>query len=384
MKMTRRSVISLLAAAPATLRSFAAAPVKSSRLYIGTYTSPAGAIAGAKGIYAATFNPLTGELTQPKLAATTPDPTFLAVSPDASARLYAVNELSGGKPGTVTTFKRNDDAGTLIPLNTVDAGGEGPCHVTTDHTGRAVFAANYPGGSISSFRVTPEGLSAPVSTFKYTGTGPKPEQASPHGHCVRISPDNRFLLVSDLGTDRILIYHLRVATAELTPAAVPFITVATGSGPRHTLFHPNGRWLYSLNELGSTVDLFEWAGATGTLTQKFTISTLPQEARGKKNNAAELAFSPDGHFLYVSNRFHDSIAAFAVLPTTGELTMIQDIACGGRVPRSFTIDPTGRWLLVANESTASIDVFSRNGKTGLLTAAARSYTVNRPVCLLFA
>ncbi len=384
MNLTRRSVIPLLAAGPAALRAYAALKPQAERLYIGTYTSPAGAIPGGEGIYTATFNPATGELTPPTLAAATPDPTFLALSPNAPARLYAVNELGGGKPGTVTAFTRNDATGALTALNTVPAGGKGPCHVATEHTGRAVFVANYPGGSISSYTVTSEGLSSPVATIQYTGSGPKPEQASPHAHCVDVSPDNRFLVVSDLGTDRLLTYHLDPASAELIPAATPLVTVTPGSGPRHTLFHPNGKWLYSLNELSSTVDLFEWTAATGSLTFKATASTLPEEARGKKNSTAELAFSPDGRFLYVSNRFHDSIAVFSVDHDHGTLASIQDIPCGGKVPRSFTLNPSGSWLLVANQDTANIAIFARNAQTGILTPTGRSYAVNRPVCLLFA
>ncbi len=387
--ITRRSALTLLTVAPAVLKSFASPPQTSaSTLFLGTYTDPVGAMPGAKGVYSSLWNAATGEISSIELAAETPNPTFLARSPVRPNLLFAVNELSGKQDGTVSAFARKPGQtalASLQSLNIVNSGGSGPCHLALDHTGRALFVANYGGGSVSSFKVSTEGLSEAVSVVRFTGSSIDPgRQTTPHTHCVLLSPDNRFLLVNDLGLDRIMVFEVDPAAANLIPAATPYFTAKPGAGPRHSLFHPNGRWVYSVNELNSTIDLLDWDSTHGVLSFKETISSLPANARTQKNAPAELAIDRAGKFLYVSNRFHNSIGVFAIAGKTGALTPVEDIPCGGKIPRDFVLDPTEQWLLVANQDSRNIVVFKRNSATGKLTATGKSYTLDATVCLLFA
>ncbi len=383
--ITRRSALSFLATAPIALRSFAATQTAHpTQLLIGTYTDPVGKTPGAKGIYSAPWSSATGVIGELEVVSTTPDPTFLALSP-TTGMLFAVNELSGSGDGKVSAFARKPGQTQLQPLNVVDSGGNGPCHLAVDKTGRALFVANYGGGSVSAYKVSNTGLSEPVSTLRFSGHGAiAGQQGAPHTHCVRFSPDNRFLLVNDLGLDRIMVFHVDPAAATLTPAATPFFTAAPGAGPRHSIFHPRGKWVYSGNEINSTVDILGWNSKTGELTHKGTISSLPEDARGKRSALAELVIDPAGKFLYVSNRFHDSIGVFAINQKDGLLTPVQDMPCGGKTPRHFTMDPTGRWVIVANQDSRNIVVFERDHVSGKLTDTGRSTVLDAPVCILFA
>lgn len=385
MMFSRISALSLLAVAPAALRSFAAAQsTEPTRLYIGTNTDPVGTTPGAKGIYSCTWSASDGMLGEFELAAATPDPTFLAFSPTAPNRLFAVNEQNS-RADSISSFAVKPGTVKLEVLNVVSSGASGPCHLALDHTGRALFVADYAGGCLSSYKVVSKGLSGPVSAHHFTGHSIDPERpATAHTHGVLLSPDNRFLLVNNLGMDRIMVFHVHPATATLTPAAKPFYRATPGSGPRHSIFHPNGRWVYSANEINSTIDLLDWNSSTGALIHNTTFSTLPPDARKENNAPAELAIDASGKFLYVSNRFHDSIGVFAIDSSAGALVPVQDIPCGGRNCRHFALDPTGRWVLVANQDSGNIAVFERDRITGQLKPTGRSYILDAPVCILFA
>lgn len=385
MMLTRRSALSLFAVAPAALRSLAAAQsIEPTRLYIGTYTDPAGTTPGGKGIYTCTWSASDGTLGAFELAAATPDPSFLAFSPIEPNRLFAVNEKNG-PADSISSFIIKPGKVELAVRNVVSSGASGPCHLALDHTGRALFVADYAGGCLTSYKVVRAGLSGPVTAHHFTGHSIDPErQATAHTHCVLLSPDNRFLLVNDLGLDRIMVFHVHAATATLTPAATPFWTATPGSGPRHSIFHPNGRWVYSANEINSTIDLLDWNSSTGALIHNATFSSLPPYARKQNNAPAELVIDTSGKFLYISNRFHDSIGVFAIDQSAGTLVPVQDIPCGGKNCRHFTIDPTGRWVLVGNQDSRNIAVFERNHSTGMLKATGRSYLLDAPACILFA
>ncbi|HEY0263295.1 MAG TPA: lactonase family protein [Granulicella sp.] len=374
MKLTRRDALALLAAAPSALRALPSSG-RLLRLYVGTYTEPNEFHhVFSKGLYTCTFDPDTGALSPFQLAAACPDPSFLAFSP-RTRQLFTTNERGEGD-GSITVFALASEASPK-KLNIVPSGGEGPCHIALNRTGGALFAANYNSGTLSSFRVGPRGLSGPVSNIRLTAPG-----AAAHTHCVLPSPDNRFLLVNDLGLDRIFVFHLDAKTATLTPAATPFWSAAPGSGPRHSAFHPGGRWVYSLNETSSTLDHLEWKD--GSLTHQGTVSTLPASAQGARNAPAELLIEPSGRFLYLTNRFHDSIAVFSLDPEQGSPKLLQDISSNGSSPRHLALDPSGRWLLVANsDGDGSITVLARDPQTGLLTATNRSYPLHAAACLLF-
>jgi 6-phosphogluconolactonase len=337
-------------------------------------------------VYSAHFNSNTGELTTPKLEAETPNPTFLALSPDRKY-LYAVNEVDnykGTHNGSLVSYRRDRNTGQLNEVNAVDSEGSGPCHLAVDQTGHAVITANYNSGSAASYHVDDNGrLSNPVSKFQYHGrSADEKRQEGPHAHCVTISPDNRFVLISDLGLDKIHVYHLTPSTAELKPAQPPSWSAAPGSGPRHQVFHPNHRIVYSTNEMKSTVDVLSWDSATGTLKTLQTVSTLPPDFK-QENSTAEIAVDSKGKFAYVSNRGLDSIAVFAVDPQKYTLKLIANTPTGGKTPRHFTLDPTEKWLLAANQDGNNIVILRRDPSNGLLSSTGKSHQIDAAVCLLF-
>jgi 6-phosphogluconolactonase len=380
---SRRSFLAQLSAlALATpVRSWASQPT----LFAGTYTNDKGST--SQGIYAFLWDADAGSLSPLGLFAATVNPSFLTVSP-SRRHLYAVNEVDqyqGEKSGSVTAFAVKGKFGKLKRINTVSSGGAGPCKIAVDHTGTAAFVANYDGGSAASFRVLPNGaLSNAVSRFQYTGHGANAErQEAPHTHCTTVSPDNRYVLINDLGLDRISVYHLDPATAQLTANEPPFYEALPGSGPRSFTFHPTGKWAYSLNEVANTVDALTWDAERGTLTRFQNISTLPEGFHGE-NTAAQAAVDAGGRFLYASNRGDDSIVVFSISDRDGRLKIVQNVKTGGKTPRHFALDPGNQWLLVANEDSSNIVVFARNGRTGLLTPTTNSYPLSHPVCLAFA
>jgi 6-phosphogluconolactonase len=379
---SRRSFLATLSAVVLAARTRAWA--KQPTLFAGTYTNDKGST--SQGIYAFLWDADAGTLASLGLSAATVNPSFLTLSPDRR-HLYAVNEVDqyhGEKSGSVTSFKIQGAFGKLKPINTVSSGGGGPCKITVDHTGAAAFVANYDGGSAASFRVLHKGaLSKAVSRFQYTGHGANPQrQEAPHTHCTTVSPDNRYVLINDLGLDRISVYHLDPLTAQLTANDPPFYEALPGSGPRSFTFHPGGKWAYSLNEVANTVDALTWDADRGTLARFQNISTLP-EGFSAENTAAQLAVDAAGRFLYASNRGDDSVVVFSISDKDGTLKTVQTVKCGGKTPRHFTLDPGNQWLLVANEDSSNIVVFARNGRTGLLTPTGNSYPLSHPVCLAF-
>lgn len=260
--------------------------------------------------------------------------------------------------------------------------GGGPTHITVDHTGRCVFAANYGGGSVVSFFVDGQGhLSEAVSFFQYTADAEKHERRS-HAHRVTVSPDNRFLLVNDLGLDMIHIYRLDPTTAKLTPHDPPSWTAIPGYGPRALRFHPNGRWVYCVNELKPTVNVLEWDSARGTLTTVQDISLVPEGYQGKAA-PGDIVFDKRTRFAYVTSRLDDFMATFTVSAETGKLTFMEKTSCGGQRPRHLALDPTDGWLLVANQDSDNIAVFPRDKKTGRLLGSGKSFPLSKPMCLVF-
>jgi 6-phosphogluconolactonase len=352
-------------------------------MFAGVYTDKGST---SKGIYAFHWDADEGTLAPLGLAAATANPSFLTLSPDRR-RLYAVNETDvyrRKKSGSLSSFAVEGDSGKLKLIDAVSSMGTSPCNIAVDFTGKAVFAANYSSGSAASFRVSRHGgLSHAVSTFQYSGHGAEPKrQEGPHAHCTTVSPDNRYVLVNDLGLDRISVYHLDPPTARLTANDPPFYEALPGSGPRSFTFHPSGKWAYSLNEIASTVDALAWDSERGTLTRLQNISTLPEGFSGS-NTSATVVVDSGGRFLYTSNRGDDSVAVFAIDDHAGTLKPVQHVPCGGKTPRHFTLDPGNQWLLVANQDSSNIVVFARNTRSGMLTPSGKEYPVSFPVCLLF-
>lgn len=352
----------------------------------------------ARGVYRCRFDSATGQLSPAELAFETPRAAYLAFGPLVSGRrcLYVTNELENAS-ATLTALGMNPATGDLTLLNQVSSGGAGPAYVSVDVTGRCAFVADYAGSAIASYRIEPSGaLSPPVERLDYRnprfGTrGPNTaRQNAPHPHSVHISPDNRFLLVSDLGSDEISVFAIHLDTARLGPPAL-FSNARPGSGPRHIAFHPNGRWVYSINELDSTIDQFLWTTTSslsdpqGLLVKAGPpISTLAPDYPVARNTAAEVVVSPDGHFVYASNRGEDTLVAFSVSPSDGALTLLQRIPSGGRTPRQFTLDPSGNWLICGNQDSATVTVFHRDAGSGRLAGPTQTIPLDAVMCTLFA
>jgi 6-phosphogluconolactonase len=377
-RITRRSFLggaSALALGTYPWSGFASGPDQEQLLLVGTQTAEPST---SKGIYGYRFSAETGELTRIGLAVEADNPTFLVLGP-RERFVYAVNEVL---EGTVSSFSFDRKSVKMQGISKVSSKGGGPTHIAVDHTGRCVFAANYGGGSVASFQVNSNGqLSEAVSFLQYSADEGKHER-HPHAHWVTVSPDNRFLLVNDLGLDVIHVYRLDLATAKLTPHDPPLWRAKTGYGPRALQFHTNGRVAYCVNELKPTVNVLGWDSRLGVLTTLQDVSLVPEDYHG---NAApsDIAFDRKMTFAYVASRLDDFMATFAVSPVDGKLTMIGKTSCGGKRPRHLTLDPTDRWLLVANQDTDTIAVFARDRKTGKLANEGKTFPLSRPQCLVF-
>jgi 6-phosphogluconolactonase len=371
--ITRRDFLKTLPAAAAGTRLMfakAASKVEPNRILLGTGGKD------SKGIYIADWNAATGELGNITLAAEVSSPSFLAVYPQGAERLvYAVSE-TGGTDSKLTAYRIAPGQTELAKINDVPSNGGDPTHIAVTRDGRTVVCANYGGGSVSSYHVRPDGgLSDFVSHFQFTGSGPyKGRQEGPHTHSANPTPDGKWVLVNDLGIDRIFIYRLNPATSAMTPSDMPFWPAKPGSGPRHMAFHPNGRWVYSVNELTSTVDILRWNSDAGTLTQAGSVSTLKEGFPENTAFAGEILCSQNGRQVYVGNRVaDDTIAVFDVDEKTGLLKLIQLAENSGKNPRHIAIDPSGRWIVVSDVGTGDVVVLERDLKTGRLSETKHSY-----------
>jgi 6-phosphogluconolactonase len=350
-------------------------------LYVGTYTAR-----GSKGIYDYHYDAATGEIGSQELAAETSNPSFVAVSPNHHF-LYAVNEdhdYQGTSSGVVSAFSLDQKTGKLTLLNQLASRGADPCHISLDHTGKFVLVANYTGGNLTVFPILADGRLGEASDFiQHKGTGPNHErQEAAHAHWIDLSPDNRFALNADLGLDEVFVYHFDSAKGKLSPDDPPFAKLAAGAGPRHVAFHPDGKFVYVISELNSTVTTFSYDAQAGALHELQAVSTLPKDFTGE-NSTAEIVVHPNGKFLYASNRGHDSLAVFAIDPEKGTLTFVEHVPVKGKTPRNFEIDPTGTRLFVANQETDNIVVFDLDPKTGKLKATGQELKVAAPVCIRF-
>jgi 6-phosphogluconolactonase len=382
---TRRSFLAGMAVSPWITRDLWAKKSGGGRCFVGTGTTT-----GSKGIYGYRFDASSGVLEATGLAAEAPSPSFLALSPDEKY-LFAVNEVDtyqGAKTGAVSSYWLDRATGKLTLVNTVASGGSGPCHVNTDHSGRVLLVANYTGGSASSFQIAADGrLSEAVSNFHYEsrGAGPgqdKDRQEASHAHHATPSPDDKYVYINDLGLDCIHMYKLDATSAKLTPTDPPQWQGAAGSGPRVLRFHPAGHWAYCVNELASTIDLLAWEPSSGQLKLVEATGFLPEGFKGI-SRAAEIIFDQKGAHAYVANRDNDFLVTFKIDPANGKLSSPHRSPCGGRIPRHIALDPSGRWILVANQESNHISVFRRNEQSGQLASNGRDFSIQSPQCILF-
>ncbi len=347
-------------------------------LLVGTYTS-----GKSKGIYVYSFDEKNATV---DLLSTAPikNPSYLAVSPDKKT-VYSVVETAdttdGVVGGGVTAFSFDATNGKLTAMNTQASGGTNPCYVSVTKSEKWVFAANYSSGTLSEFPVIDNGnIGAASQTIAHTGTGPnKNRQEGPHVHSTVLSPDDNYLFVPNLGIDKVMIYRINSATGKLTPAPQPFVATAPGSGPRHFDFAPNKRFAYLMEEMSG--DVVTYGYNNGSLKQLQSISSIPDNFKGNVG-AADIHVSPDGKFLYCSNRDDgNTITIFSINQQTGKLKVAGHQSTLGKTPRNFNFDPSGNFLLVANQNSDNIVIFKINKKTGLLTDTDKRIEVPNPVCV---
>ena len=346
---------------------------KTYRAYIGTYTNKT----ESQGIYQFTFDPATGKMSAPELAAETKDPSWVIVHPSGKY-LYAANEH--GKDSTVSAFAIDAKSGKLTLLNQLSAIGEDPCHLAFDRSGKYLLVANYSSGNVVVFPILSGGkLGEHTAALTNQGEhGPHKNQTGPHAHWVAPSKDNHTVYVADLGLDKVLAYKFDATSGTLTPSGATVAEPATG--PRHVVFSSDEMHMYVLGELTSSVTLF--SNDKGSFEPLQSISMLPAGFSGR-NDAAEIEIHPSGKFLYASNRGHDSFAVYSINQKDGTLTQIEIVPTGGKEPRHFAIDPTGKFLLAENQNTNNIIEFRIDLATGKLTPTGETLATPSPICISF-
>lgn len=376
---TRRTFLTTASAALAATRLYAQAAT-GPLVYIGSTTKKSG-----DGIHVARWNAGAGTLSDVRLAFECVSPSFLVRGSKGKAAILFAGHQVAPKMGGLSSL-RIAPGGDLKLINTVSAPGADFVHLAVDHTGQCIVAPNYGIGTVLSAKVATDGrISDFVSNLKLTGHGPiASRQTAPHAHGVVFSPNNRFVYINDLGSDRIFIYTFDPATAELTPAEQPFFAMPAGSGPRHLAFHPNGRWAYSVNELDSTLTFLTWNPASGALTLIASVPTMAQGGDVANNRAGEIAFDRAGHFLYSCNRgAAEELLTYAVGPD-GRLTFLARTPTGDREARHFVVTPDDGYVLVARQFGNDVAVFRRDLKSGVLQPTAMRYPVDSASCVLFA
>jgi len=338
-----------------------------SLVYAGTYTN-----GSSRGIYGYRFDARSAKLKPLGLLATVSNPTFLVAHPD-NRFLYAVSQEAGG---SVNAFLVNPKTGKLSPVNKAPSKGDAPCHLSLDRSGRWIAVANYGSGSVAVLPLRKDG-----------GVGEALAFVEHHGasrvHCVLFSPDNRFLLAADLGLNRIYVYRFNAETGALTPADTPFLDAPSGAGVRHLAFHPNGRVLYAINETRPSVTGYFYDAEKGELSEIQTVPIVPDSYTGP-DAAGEIAVNAAGTVVYASNRGHDSMALLVVDPVRFALSTLEITPLIGRTPRHFALDPTGAYMLVGNQDSSNLSVYTVHPHTGQLRPVGRpTPPIDRPSCVVF-
>ena len=367
-----KKLLSILLILPALGIAQKKAP-KTFDLIIGTYTKN-----GSEGIYVYRFYEQNGRMAYLSVAGGLKNPAYLCVSSD-NKYVYAANENNDG--GTLSAFKLDVPNGTLTPINSQPAGG-GPAYVSVDKDNKNAFAANYGNGTLTVLPINKDGSLAPmIQTIKDEGTGAnKVRQEGPHVHSGWLSPDQKYFFFADLGTDKLNIYRYHASkNPPLTPAEMPFVQTEPGGGPRHFDISANGKFLYLLQEMTAKITVYNMNG--DKLKPVQTIDIAAKDFTGAIG-AADIHISPDGRFLYATNRGDaNEITAYSINPENGQLIFIERYRTSGKTPRNFVIDPTGKFLLVANEDSNNIAVFKINPDNGQLSLAFMQNNISMPVCL---
>jgi 6-phosphogluconolactonase len=333
------------------------------------------------GIYVYNFNSSTGDFSLRSKISGEDRPSFV-ISSSNGKYVYSLNEV---RNGNVSAFSFNQESGELKLLNRVSTGGDSPCYVTVDKTNKFLIVGHYGSGSISVLSINEDGsLGNIIQQIRNEGGSvDKRRQEGPHVHSTVLSPDEKYLLSPDLGTDKVNIYRFDAAnfTQPLTPAIPAFISVREGTGPRHVMFHPFGEYVYLTQEMGGIISVYDFRD--GKLTEKQVITLLPPDFKGRIG-AADIHISGDGSFLYASNRGDaNEIIIYSVNKKNGMLKLVSHQKSLGNTPRYFDLDPTGNYLLVANQESNDITIFKRDQMTGLLTPTGKKIEIRTPVCIRF-
>ncbi|MGY4383810.1 6-phosphogluconolactonase [Pedobacter sp. UYP24] len=342
-------------------------------LLIGTYTKNG----KSEGIYTYHFNAQNGAIAPKSVTRNVANPSFLAVSPD-NKFVYAVNESGGNS--TVSSFGYNAISGEMLPLNKKEAKGNDPCFVMADETN--VIIANYSSGSIVVYGRAADGsLTDPKQVIQHTGKSIDPaRQTSAHAHMVKLTPDKKYLICTDLGEDQIYIYNYKPTERSNVISLSTVVKTNPGTGPRHITFSPNGKFAYLVHEFNGSITAFTYSN--GNLQKIQEITTTDNNFKGRID-AADIHVSPDGRFLYESNRGDaNTINVFSIYPT-GRLKFISSVSALGKGPRNFAIDPSGKFLFAANQGSDEVVIFNRSKTTGRLTDTSKRIKVGSPVCIIF-
>jgi 6-phosphogluconolactonase len=352
------------------------APAKTFDLLIGTYTK-----GKSQGIYVYRFYAESGKLAYLSMASGVSNPSYLCVS-DNNKFVYAVNENTAGE---ASAFKFTPKTGQLDFINKQSTLGADPCYISVDKDQKSLFIANYSGGNIAVLPLNADGsIANGIQTIHDPGHGPNAErQEKAHVHTAVLSPDEKYVLYTDLGTDKLNVAKYKASRSNpLTPASTPFVSVDPGNGPRHLEFSPDHKFVYLLQEMGSAITTYAYS--KGNLKKVQTVDMLPANFKGTAG-AAAIHITPDGKYLYATNRLDASeIVSYSINQQTGELTFIERHSTFGKNPRDFAIDPTGKYVLVANQDSDSIFVFRINQNDGTLITTGIRIEVGNPVCLKFA
>lgn len=363
-------------------------------VYVGTYSEPIRFGTGqllegkGKGIYSFRFDPATGTLSPHGLTEGVRNASYLCFDKDRR-HLYCVNEMkewNGQFGGGLSAYAIDQETGALTFLNAKPSKGTDPCHIILDRTGQYVFVANFASGSIIGYRIEADGsLGEEVAFVQHEGSSVDPKrQTGPHSHATEFDRDGNFAYVPELGLDKVMIYALDKKTGAVTPAQQPWVKVAPGAGPRQLVMHPTADFAYLINELNCTMTAYAHDRATGALTELQTLPTLPAEGFDGHNSCAEVQITPDGKFLYGSNRGHNSLVIYALDAKTGLMTVVGHESTRGSIPRNFEVGPTGRFLIAANQDTNNLVPFRLDPETGKLEAVGQSIEAGTPICVRFA